>query len=244
MSGRPSGGSPCGTAPTVTTPSAARSNTLETTMAPTSTTRPHGTRGASRAPPKRMASDTMPTRAVVRVELGDRRQDRPHAILYRTGCRRHTEQAGDLADDDEDDQTEDEAGDDRPGHELGCPAQAGDAADEQADARADGQGGREGHRTGRIPAGHVGDQRSGQHRDRGDGSDDQMRGRAQQGVGDEGQRDGVQADDDGHAGDAGVAERLGNGERCDDESGQDVARDEPPPVAREPSRDRQVVVQR
>ncbi len=48
----------------------------------------------------------------------------------------------------------------------------------------------------------------------------------------------------GHTGDAGVAEGLGNGERRDDESGQDVARDEPPPVPREPSRDRQVLVQR
>ena len=244
MSGSPRGGSPWGTEPTVTTPWAARSSTLEATMAPMRTTRPHGTRGARRAPPKRMTSETMPTTAVVGSISGidvtiDQARSCTAPIVVG-----HPQQAGDLPDDDEDDQAEDEAGDDRPGHELRGPAQPREAPDEEADAGADGQSGCQGHRSGGIALRHVGDQRAGEHRHRGDGADDEVGRRAEQCVGDQRERDGVQADDDGHARDAGVAEGLRHRQRGDDEPGQDVARDEPPPVPGEPPRDRQVVVQR
>ena len=123
------------------------------------------------------------------------------------------EQAGDLADDDEDDQPEDEAGDDRAGHELRGPAQPGAgppmsspmpapmaSADVSATARAgspwDMSATSEPVSTETVET----------------GSDDEVRRGAQHGVGDEGQRDGVQADDDRDTGDARVAEGLGHGE--------------------------------
>ena len=40
-------------------------------MAPTSTIRPHGTRGANRAPTNRITSETMPTSAVVPLSCGN-----------------------------------------------------------------------------------------------------------------------------------------------------------------------------
>ena len=55
---------PRGTSPTVATPCAARSNQDDSTMPSTSTTRPHGTRGANRAPRNSTASEPAPIAAV------------------------------------------------------------------------------------------------------------------------------------------------------------------------------------
>ena len=57
-------GMPAGTSPTTRTPLAARSSWVDTTMPPTSTMSDHGTRGARREPPKRTARLVIPTTSV------------------------------------------------------------------------------------------------------------------------------------------------------------------------------------
>ena len=179
MPGRPRGGSPWGTEPDGDDALGGEVEHAGGDDGADEDQRPHGTRGARRAPPKRIDERDDADDRGGGVDLGDRRHDRPGPVLYRADRRGHPQEAGDLPDDDQDHQAEDEAGDDGSGHELRGPAQPRQAPDEEADAGTDGQSGCECHRPGGIALRQVGDQRAGEHRHRGDGAHDEVGRRAE-----------------------------------------------------------------
>ena len=131
-------------------------------------------------------------------------------------------QGGDLADDDEHDQAGDETGDDRLAEELRDPAQAEHADRDEHDTGRDRQHRGQLHRELGVTAGQGAHDRAGQHRDGRDRPDEQQPRGAEQRVGEQGRRQGVEADLHGHTRDDGVPEGLGDGEGGDEQAGEDV----------------------
>ncbi len=169
-----------------------------------------------------------------RRDVAEVRQDRPGPLEHVARLGRHAQQARDLADDDEQHEAEHEPRHDRLGQELRGPADAQQTTDDEREAGGDRE--RRGETDGplRIALREARDERAGEHRHRRDRPDHEVRRGAEHGVRQQRQRDRVEPDLNRHAGDAGVAERLGNRERGDDGAGQQVAGQVGPRVARQP----------
>ena len=230
-------GMPVGTLPTTRTPRSARSKEEDARMPPTSTSSDQGTRGARREPAKRMASEVEPQDEGQAVEVGDPAHEGEEALEEPADGGREPGEGGDLADDDEHDEARDEARDDGLAEELGDPAQAQEADRDEDGAGGDGEDGGELDRELGVTASEPADDRTGEHRDRRDGSDEEQAGGAEDGVGEQGGRQGVEADLDGDVGDDGVAERLGYRESGDEQARHEVGREVParvPPQQPEP----------
>ena len=199
-------GMPVGTSPTTRTPLAARSSWCDTTMPPTSTMSDHGTRGcqarAAEEHRERGEADDQ-GEAVEAAEVAHQQGD---PLEDAAGGGGQTGQGGDLADDDEHDQARHEPGDDRLAEELRHPAEAEQADGGEHEACRDREHRGQLHRELGVAAAQGAHDRAGEHRHGGDRPDEEQPRGAEQRVGEQGRRQGVEADLHRHPGDDGVAE--------------------------------------